>query len=242
MIKRNTYMKNIFAWLTLIFTTTFVVSPAVTNPFMGFTADQLPIPQIDPPVQPAGYAFAIWGLIYAWLMVSAIFGLWKRANDPSWDRARKPLIVSVAVGTPWLAIANASAVWATITIFIMAVTAITALLGAPKTDRWWLQAPVGIYAGWLTAASFVSLASTSAGYGIAFESLGWAYLAITLALAVTVTVLSRRPSAPEYGLTVIWALVGIIVANSGSQIGIVALAALGIAVVAGAAWKFRSPA
>lgn len=239
---RNTYMKNIIAWLTLIFTATFVVSPAVTNPFMGFTADQLPIPQIDPPVQPAGYAFAIWGLIYAWLMVSAVFGLWKRADDPAWDRARKPLILSVALGTPWQAIANASAIWATITIFIMAITAITALMRAPTADRWWFQVPVGIYAGWLTAASFVSLGSTAAGYGVALESLGWAYLAITLALAVTLTVQLRKPSAPEYGLTVIWALVGIIVANSGSQTGIVALAAVGIIVVAGTAWKIRSPA
>ncbi|MDG1376547.1 MAG: hypothetical protein P8P56_05920 [Yoonia sp.] len=235
-------MQHIYAWLTLILTTTFVVSPAFTDPFMGFTADQLPIPQIDPPVQPAGYAFAIWGLIYGWLIVSAVFGVWRRADDAGWDRARAPLMVSLAVGTPWLTIANASAIWATITIFVMAAAAIVALILAPKTDRWWLHAPVGIYAGWLTAASFVSLGSTAAGYGIVLGSLGWAYLAIILALGVTLTVISRKPSAPEYGLTVIWALVGIIVANLSGAVGVMILAATGIVVVAGATWKFRSPA
>lgn len=145
--------------------------PAFTNPFMGFTADQLPYPQIDPPVQPAGYAFAIWGLIYSWLVVSAVFGVWKRRSDAAWDHVRAPLMISLAVGTPWLAIANASAVWATITIFIMSAAAIVALIRAPKVDGWWLQAPVGIYAGWLTAASFVSLGSTAAGYGIALGAL-----------------------------------------------------------------------
>lgn len=239
---RNKDMKNTYVWLTLILTATFVVSPAFTNPFMGFTADQLPYPQIDPPVQPAGYAFAIWGLIYSWLVVSAVFGVWKRRSDAAWDHVRAPLMISLAVGTPWLAIANASAVWATITIFIMAAAAIVALIRAPKVDGWWLQAPVGIYAGWLTAASFVSLGSTAAGYGIALGSLGWAYLAIILALGVTLAVIARKPTAPEYGITVIWALIGIIVANLSGAVGVMILAAAGIIVVAGATWKARSPA
>jgi len=239
---RNKNMKNTYAWLTLILTATFVVSPAFTNPFMGFTADQLPYPQIDPPVQPAGYAFAIWGLIYSWLVVSAVFGVWKRRSDAAWDHVRAPLMISLAVGTPWLAIANASAVWATITIFIMSAAAIVALIRAPKVDGWWLQAPVGIYAGWLTAASFVSLGSTAAGYGIALGSLGWAYLAIILALGVTLAVIARKPTAPEYGITVIWALIGIIVANLSGAVGVMILAAAGIIVVAGATWKARSPA
>lgn len=239
---RNKDMKNTYAWLTLILTATFVVSPAFTNPFMGFTADQLPYPQIDPPVQPAGYAFAIWGLIYSWLVVSAVFGVWKRRSDAAWDHVRAPLMISLAVGTPWLAIANASAVWATITIFIMSAAAIVALIRAPKVDGWWLQAPVGIYAGWLTAASFVSLGSTAAGYGIALGSLGWAYLAIILALGVTLAVIARKPTAPEYGITEIWALIGIIVANLSGAVGVMILAAAGIMVVAGATWKARSPA
>lgn len=234
-------MKHTLSWLTLILTATFVVSPAFTDPFMGFTADQLPNPQINPPVQPAGYAFAIWGLIYGWLVVSAVFGVWKRADSPNWDHVRAPLIVSLAVGTPWLAIANVSAIWATVTIFIMAGAAILALIRAPKMDRWWLQAPVGIYAGWLTAASFVSLGSTAAGYGIVLGSLGWAYLAIVLALGVALAVMARKPAAPEYALTVIWALVGIIVANLSGALSVVILALAGIFMVAGAAWKSRSP-
>lgn len=224
-------MKHIYAWLTLILTTTFVASPALTSPFMGFTEGQLPIPQIDPPVQPAGYAFAIWGLIYAWLMVSALFGIVKRADSASWDHPRAPLIISLAIGTPWLWVANQSAIWATITIIAMAITAIWAMLRAPHFNRWWLQAPVGIYAGWLTAASCVSLGSTMAGYGIVLGSVGWAYAGIIIALIVCLTVLSRRPQAPEYGLTVVWALVGIIVANFGSMNSVAALAAVGVLVV-----------
>lgn len=224
-------MTQLKAWLTLVFTITFVASPAFSSPFSGFTVDQLPIPQIDPPVQPAGYAFSIWGLIYGWLLVSAIYGVIARRTDLAWDRARTPLIVSLALGTPWLAVANRSAIWATVLIFAMAASAIVALMRAPKTDRGWLRAPVAVYAGWLTAASFVSLGSTTAGYGLLTNGIGWALIGIALALLVAVLVQRAVPRAPLYGGTVIWALVGIIVANGRDPLGVTLLAGAGVLVL-----------
>ena len=225
-------MKQIYALLSLILTFTFVLSPTVTAPFSGFRADQLPVPQINPPIQPEGYAFAIWGLIYGWLVVSALFGFWKRRDSAAWDKARAPLIISLAVGTPWLAIANASALWATITIFVMAIGAVLALLRAPQQDIWWFKVPVGIYAGWLTAASFVSLGSTAAGYGVLFDQMGWAYVGIVAALLVAVPV-ALRARAPSYALTIVWALVGIVVANGTAIWTVSALALAGIVIMLG---------
>ncbi len=222
---------RILATLVALLAVAFAAAPLVTSPFSGFTADQLPNPQIDPPVQPAGYAFSIWGLIYLWLVVSAVFGAIRRSDAEDWHAARPALALSLAVGVPWLAIANASAIWATVTIFIMAGGAIIALLQAPGRDRWLFAVPVGLYAGWLTAASAVSLATTMAGYGIAADAVTWAYLGITLALAVALVTSTRRPNVPEYLLAVIWALVGVAVANGAEQIGITTLAAVGILVL-----------
>jgi len=215
------------AILTALFTASFVISPAFTT-FTGFESNQLPIPQVDPPIQPAGYAFGIWGLIYLWLAVSAVFGLWKRNDDPAWDAARPYLTASLAIGTPWLYVATQSAVLATVMIIAMMITAIIAFIRAPIFDKWLFRIPVGIYAGWLTAATFVSIGSTVAGYGIAFDSLGWAYAGIVGALAVGLIVYSQRP-APEYLLTIIWALVGIVVANQTGPQSVVWLAQGGIA-------------
>ena len=234
-------MKQNTSIAVLIVTAAFAIAPAVTNPFMGFTASQLPVPQIDPPIQPAGYAFSIWGLIYGWLIVSAVFGVWKRRLDDGWHQARLPLLVSLAIGVPWLAIAGASAIWATVTIALMAIFAILALLRAPLTDRWWLQAPVAIYAGWLTAATFVSVGSTMAGYAILTDAQGWAYIGISSALAVALLVLWQRPSAPEYGFTVVWALVGIIVFNGTDNLPVTGLAAIGIVIVASFALLRKTP-
>jgi len=224
-------MSYLPAILTLLLTATFVLSPLVTPPFAGFTADQLPIPQVDPPVQPAGYAFSIWGLIYVWLSVSALFGLFARGDDPDWDVPRIPLIVSLAVGTPWLWIATVSPVWATVTIFVMLLTAIAALTQSPSRDIWLFRVPVGLYAGWLTAAAFVSLGSTLAGYGIGLDQVGWAYACIAMALIVALAVQARMGDAPAYGLAVIWALVGIVVVNVPELPWVALTAAAGAAIV-----------
>lgn len=225
-------MKHLSAILVLVFTGTFLASPLFTAPFAGFRADQLPIPQIDPPVQPAGYAFSVWGLIYGWLIVSAVFGLWKRSTDRHWNRARPALIGSLALGTPWLWVANHSPVGATVLIFAMLGTALLALLAAPRTDRWWFQTPVALYAGWLTAAAFVSLGSTAAGYGLLTDSVGWAWIGISGALVVALAVLWAKPQAPEYAATVVWALIGIIVANGSGVASVSSLAFAGIIILA----------
>lgn len=225
------------ALLTLFFTLTFVLSPLATEPFMGYARDQLPIPQVDPPSQPAGYAFAIWGLIYGWLTVSAAFGVWKRAEDPGWDVVRPALIAALALGTPWLWVANRSPEWATVLIFAMAATAIWALMLTPKTDGWWLRMPLGLFAGWLTAASFVSLAAIGAGHGVITGATGWAYIAIGGAGLVAALVQSRRLDAPGYGAAVIWALIGIIVANGTAVWSVSAMAALAALILAGIALR-----
>jgi hypothetical protein len=224
-------MQHRRALLTAIFTATFVVSPLLTDPFSGFRPDQLPIPQVSPPVQPAGWAFSIWGLIYSWLIVSAVFGLWKRPADSDWNAAREPLLISLAIGSFWLAVANTSAILATIMLFLMAPLAIAATAAAPLKDRWLFQAPAGILAGWLTAASFVSLGSTAAGYGLLTDGLGWAWISIIAALGVGVWVQRLLPRAPEYGFTLVWALSGIIAANFDRHPSLATLAAVGIAIV-----------
>ncbi|MEO1796543.1 MAG: hypothetical protein AAFR53_05965 [Pseudomonadota bacterium] len=220
------------AWLTALLAITFAGSPLVTSPFTGFRADQLPIPQVDPPIQPAGYAFSIWGVIYLWLIASCVFGALKRADDPEWQATRPWLIVSLAVGTFWLGIANASALWATITIWIMLVTALGALLSSPATDRLWLRAPIGLYAGWLSAASFVALSALLAGKGVLTDAFGWALILIPAAclLAMAVQFTARR--APEYGIAVAWALIAIVVVNDGTVAILAGLCAAAIAALA----------
>jgi len=223
------------AWLTLVVTAAFFAAPLLTEPFTGYTDGQLPIAQPNPPVQPEGYAFALWGVIYTWLGISAVFGVLKRRDDARWDAARLPLIISIAVGAAWLWVALASPIWATILIWVMLATALMALLNAPTKDIGWFAAPVGLYAGWLTAAANVSLGVAGAGYGLWFGAYGWAYLCIIMALIIAIFVIRKAKFSVTYAAAVVWALIGIVVANGLNMTGYLAL--VGIGLTATFAWR-----
>ena len=227
--------------LTLLFATlAFGVAPFVTPPFTGYDPGLFPVQIVRPSIQPAGYAFAIWSVIYLWLIAHAVYGLWKRGENAAWDVVRLPLALAVAVGAVWLSIAGVSAIWGTVTIWIMAGAAILAFLRAdPAIDRWMLSAPTAIFAGWLSAASAVSTGVMIAGYGWLSDT-GAAAAMLAVVLGIAVTIQMRRPAMPIYGLTVIWALVGVIVANSSANPVVAILAASGIVVMAVTLWVKRT--
>lgn len=214
------------AWLHLLAALTFAAAP-IFVPFSGFDPSLYPIPQNNPPAQPAGYAFSIWGLIYLWLIVSALFGVLQRPEDPHWVSVRPPLIGSLVLGTLWLPVANVSPLWATALIWAMLLLAIQALQKAPVADRWLLRAPLALYAGWLTAASWVSIALVGAGYGILFGQDAWALIVIAGALLMSAAILVQIKLIPAFAAAVIWALVAIGVKTTQTSPAIALVAGLG---------------
>ena len=225
-------MTRAIAILTFAAALVFAISPVVSTGFSGFTADQFPVPQTDPPIQPAGWAFSIWLPIYAWLIAGAGYGLWRRADDPAWARARPPLLASLVIGAAWIPVANVSPVWATVLIWAMLATAVAALLRAPAGDRPWFAWPVGLYAGWLTAASSVATAILATGYG-ATPVVPIHAVFVLLALGIGVTVARLAGPVPTYPVAIAWALVGIIVSNLSPPLWpMMILAGLGIVLLA----------
>lgn len=222
------------ALILLVVTVAFGLAPLVTPPFTGYDPALFPVDVGRPAIQPAGYAFSIWSVIYLWLIVHAVYGVWKRADDPVWEPTRLPLTVAIGVGVLWLWIAGQSAIWGTVTIWIMAAGALAAYLRAPtEPDRWLLSGPLAIFAGWLTAAAAVSTGVLIAGYGV-LSNTGAALAMLALVLVIALVVQGRKPRMPVYGLTVVWALVGVIVANWG-ELPVVAWAAVaGVVVMLGA--------
>lgn len=229
--RRYVQMNRMPALLTLLASLAFALSPLLSSSFNGFAPDQFPIPQVNPPVQPEGYAFSIWGLIYLWLIAGAIFGIWNRATDPDWEPMRPALIVSLVIGASWIPVAQLSPIWASVLIWAMLGTAILALIRTGQADHLWLRAPIGLYAGWLTAASCVSIGLLLAGYGFLDAQVA-AYLGIILAGAIALGVQALRPDTPAYPVAVIWALVGVVVSNlDGPNWPVLLLTVIGIALL-----------
>lgn len=221
---------KLMAALVLLAAIAFAVSPFLTEPFSGFDPSQLPRPVDDPPIQPAGYAFAIWGVIYVWLIISAAYGLLSRATAPDWHKMRAPLLLSLAIGASWIPVALAAPVTSTVLILAMLVTALIALFNAPASQPALAAAPIALYAGWLSAAAIVASATIIAAYtGIspAIISLGG-----LITIGVVASLVIRATTHPfPYAAAVLWALIGVVVANApngatlplGTTIGIIAI-------------------
>ncbi len=230
------------AIILLVGVLAFVASPYASNSFGGFDPNDFPIPQDDPPVQPAGYAFGIWGVIYIWLVIHAVFGLIKRTEDPAWDRVRWPMIASMVLGAPWIAVALISPLWATLLIWAMLIPALVAVARLDLThDRWLLAAPIGLYAGWLTAAASVSIGLIGAGWGIAMGGVGWAWVALAVALCVAVVMIARQGAPVTYAIAAAWALIGVTVQNAGNVLPLAVAAALGAVALLALWFRVQSP-
>lgn len=233
--------RTITAGICFLLAISFAISPFFGDEFGGFDPNQFPVPQVDPPVQPEGYAFSIWGPIYLWLIAGLGFGLWKRRDDARWHAMRTPLSISLAVGTIWLQVATASPVWATVLIWVMLISAVAALFRAPRDDPWAAALPVGLYAGWLSAASCVSLGLLAAGYGWVGEDIA-ALGAIFVALIIAAAIQSQLGRVPTYGLAVVWALVAVLVQNMSGNATVAALAGGGAVALLIPTWRtWRNP-
>ena len=223
-------LRPTIAILNFVLALCFAISPLLVDGFAGFDPNQFPIPQDDPPVQPAGYAFAIWGVIYGWLILGMAWGMIRAPRDGQWHDMRLPLGVSLAVGAIWLAVAVASPVWASVLIWVMLITALAALFMAPVADSPWAALPVGLYAGWLSAASCVSLGLLAAGYGWMDQTIA-ALVFVGLAIVIGGFVQAALRRAPTYGFGVIWALVAVAVADWETARSVAYLAAGGALVM-----------
>lgn len=224
-----TQMKAI---LVLVAAIAFALSPFLTPEFGGIDPELYPIPQDNPPVQPAGWAFSIWGIIYLWLIVHAGYGLVKRKEDPAWEAGRLTLFVSLAIGAIWLPVALVSPIWATILIWGMLITVLASLYKTNAADPSWAATwPIALYAGWLSAASFVSIGLLLAGYGI-FSDVISATIALALA---TLFALYHQAKLKHwtYGAAVIWGFIAIAVNNMGSQTLLMITAIVAATLIAG---------
>ncbi|MFN3273820.1 MAG: TspO/MBR family protein [Paracoccus sp. (in: a-proteobacteria)] len=222
----------------LIAAIAFALSPVIFPGFAGYRPDLFPIPQENPPVQPAGWAFSIWGVIYAWLIAGAAFGLWKRAGGDDWRMMRQYLLASLAVGFFWIPVANRLPGLATLMILAMLAGAVLAMLWAGRRDVWWQVRPVALYAGWLTAASGVSIGVWLGGHGWLAPQTAAVLCLIGVAVAA-LTMQSMRPREWAYPAAVIWALLGVIAENGTANWLVTAIAAGSAAALLGRIWTAR---
>jgi hypothetical protein len=237
-------------WVTLgLAPLQFAFSGALFARGFEATAVQPPFPDAEAPVSPAGYAFAIWGLIY---LAGCAFAAaaWRQPMRAVADRMGWWPALSFACVLGWLAVARLGPLWLTVPlILVMAAAAWRALVLAaaqrPRGAAYLLTVvPFGLFAGWLTAAVFVNAADVWLGYGMPTAGLSAPGLAALMAAglgAATAAVIATAGPQPPYALAVAWALAAI--AAEGTPLpGLTLLAAGGAAALCLLAlWRLFAP-
>ena len=198
---------------------------------------------VDLLISPAGYAFAIWAVIYVLaIAVGVVFVRKRTSGTGSAQRLAIDLAITCGAATLWLIVSAASLDWLpSILLTVMAAALFDAARIAagpadPNAPSWittLVRITVGIYAGWASAAVFINWAADLARSGIVdATSLGW-QLAILIAAALYGVGVTFRVGAalPAYPLTLVWALLAIIVGAWTSSSAVVIVAVFGLVAV-----------
>lgn len=195
---------------------------------------------------PAGYVFAIWGLVYIGWIAFAVYQLLPaQRENPRLQRLGYWFALSGVFNSAWLLCWHYN-------LFGLSVLVMLALLGTlivsylkldvgratvSSAARWCVDAPVSVYLGWITVATVANVTSwlfsiNWSGWGIPAPT--WAVIMLLVAsLLGLLMALNRRDAG--YLFVLVWAFAGIgvkqadfpMVANSAWA---ASAAALGLAV------------
>ena len=181
-------------------------------------------------VEPAGYAFAIWALIFALSLAYAIYQALPAKRESQLLRRIGPFTAAAffctgmwSVFVPLRQFLFAQAML--LAIFAFLLVAYVRLARSERgvlsgADRWLVALPLGPFLGWVTAANAVSLTSEAIRQGLVESGgvgealLGTVMVILGSLLAAAVVLLGREGPVQgylTYGVTVLWALVGIVV-------------------------------
>ncbi|WCT73251.1 tryptophan-rich sensory protein [Sphingomonas naphthae] len=188
---------------------------------------------------PPGWAFAIWGPIY---LATIAYAVWQAlpANRASPRIARIGwwMVGALALNTLWPLVfqLQGSKGWSVLVIFALLACLLVAvrkvgLIGARDPDQYLVALPVGLFGGWVMAASVLNMTSWLGNVAEvplpAMAPEAWvAFLAILLGLLGAVTVV--RSANLWFGLALLWALGGI-AATAGATGNRLGLMAAGVA-------------
>ncbi len=194
---------------------------------------------LDTALVPAGWAFSIWGIIFLWSVMFAFYAASRREDNAALaDKVAVPAIAAFSLNgiwglyTPFFGLTLISEVIIVLGLLFALTAALTAsrFPGVSIVERLLISAPLGLLAGWVTAASFVGGSSVLLGMGV--EITNFVMLAILVSATIFAgAVILNRPSM-TYVIAVVWALVGVISKNleGGNQLVLYAAGASIVAV------------
>jgi len=172
-------------------------------------------------ITPAGFTFAIWGVIYLGLLAYAAAQFLSPLNDdPLPDRLAWPLIVSGVANVVWLLLWHSLNIgWSVAVMAVLLGSLITAYAVAradrsgrpPALERWAVRAPLAVYLGWLCIATIANISSALSdagwsGWGVSAE--GWGVIVLIVGASLALLGLWRNGDT-LFAAVFVWAFYGV---------------------------------
>ncbi len=194
-------------------------------------------------VIPAGYVFAIWGLIYTLL---GAFTIWQALPRNREDGTLRDLgwlpALSGLLNSAWIVLFQYQAFVLTVPVIVALLVTLIAIhlrlwehrASLTRSRYWLVQAPWSVYLGWITVATIANIAQTGKSLGLSIFGIepalvAAAVLVVGIAIAVRFVV---RFGDTAYGWVIVWAYVGVAVKESATVV--VAVTALAGALIVAA--------
>lgn len=182
---------------------------------------------------PAGYAFSIWSLIYLGLGAFSVFQLMPSQFE-RFRRVRTLYILSCVLNCAWIYFFHHDQIVVCLVVILLLWATLlwinVRLAGcATMAETWLMQAPFGIYFGWVTAASLVNVMVLLSYLKMPLAS-SPALASVMILLAAGLAIVARwKLMNFFFPLAIAWALTAIAIAHSGST-SIVTSAAIGVVI------------
>lgn len=174
---------------------------------------------------PAGYTFAIWGVIYLLLglYLARMFGAWRpkkqRLVIETQDQLLRLFTVSSVLNILWLFAWQYRIFWLSVVIMLgllVSLIQINRLLGRaklPLREYLLIRVPFSVYFGWISVATIANIttwlvAINWSGWGM--SDVAWMVVMISIG-ALICAVTSLRQRNMFYALAFAWAYIGILI-------------------------------
>lgn len=174
----------------------------------------------------AGYAFAIWSLIF---LLDLIYAIWQATGERRQDDTMRRVAPWAAAGflltTIWMPLFSLGQFWLCLLVIFGAMACLVrcAMIlshdHTPQEGQWmWAWVPLSLHAGWLSLAAFLNLAQVIVAYELlsTTHQLPWSLVLFGLAAAMLLLLNQRMHGNIDYVAAAVWALVAVYVKQSGS--------------------------
>jgi len=193
--------------------------------FSGQFGDQLFYSgERNPLIVPADYAFSVWGVIFP---ASIAYGIYQalpaQRDNPLLRRIGWWTAFAFGCITLWSPSTLFDPIRYTVPLFFGALGGLVYALyqisrrpSLTRAERLLIAAPIGVYAAWCTVGTIANTSTSLFGLGYTdplFAEQTWAIIMLLVAGFITSCMTSVSRGNWGYALTIIWALVGIVVAN-----------------------------